>query len=113
MSSFSVIALQASGLWPSCFPALVVIAQGAVGPDSVVMVAPTLNQDLGFAQRVEDLAVEQLNLEAGIKTLTIAVFPGSAWGDKSDFGADGPNPSTHLLGYKFRAIVRSYEVGRA
>ena len=35
------------------------VSQGAVRPDSIVVVAPFLDQDLGFAQGVEDLAVEE------------------------------------------------------
>ena len=51
------------------------VAQRAMRSDCVVMVPPTLDQDLSFAQRIEDLAVEQLVAEAGIETLTVAVFP--------------------------------------
>ena len=34
------------------------VAEGTVGPDSIVMVAPALDQDLRLAEGVEDLAVE-------------------------------------------------------
>jgi len=51
------------------------VAQGAVRSDCVEVVPPAFDQDLGFSQRVEDLAVEQLISEAGIEALTIAVFP--------------------------------------
>ena len=52
------------------------IAQGAVGPDSIVMVTPALDEDLGLAYRVEHLAIEQLVAEAGVEAFAIAVFPG-------------------------------------
>jgi hypothetical protein len=51
------------------------VAQGSVRSNCVEVVPPAFDQDLGFAQRVEDLAVEQLISEAGIEALTIAVFP--------------------------------------
>ena len=35
-------------------------------PPGVIVEAPLLDDDLGFLQRVEDLAVEQLVAEAGI-----------------------------------------------
>jgi hypothetical protein len=38
---------------------LVVVAERGVRPDGIVVAAPTLDGDLGFAYRVEDLAIEQ------------------------------------------------------
>lgn len=35
------------------------VSQSAVRSDGVVVVAPPLDQDLGFAQRVKNLAVQQ------------------------------------------------------
>ena len=35
-------------------------------PDSVVVPPPTLDDDLGLAQRVEDLAIEQLVAQPGV-----------------------------------------------
>ena len=58
------------GLW--CWGA---VAQGAVGPDSVVVAAPFLDQDLGFAQRVEELTVEEFIAETGIEAFTVAILP--------------------------------------
>ena len=52
------------------------VAQGAMGPDGVVMTAPALDQDLSLAQGVKDLPVEQLITEAGVEALAVAVFPG-------------------------------------
>ncbi len=46
-------------------------------PDGVVMATPALDDDLCFAQRVEDLTVEQLVTQSGIEALDVAVLPGA------------------------------------
>jgi hypothetical protein len=43
------------------------VSQGAVGPDGVVVAEPFLDQDLGFAEGVEELAVEEFIAETGIE----------------------------------------------
>lgn len=52
------------------------VSQGALGPDCVVEAAPFLDQDLGFAQGVEELAVEEFIAETGIEAFTVAILPG-------------------------------------
>jgi hypothetical protein len=42
------------------------------------MSSGTLDDDLGLAQSVENLAVEQLNAKAGVEALDVAVLPGAA-----------------------------------
>jgi hypothetical protein len=49
-----------------------------VGPDRVVVASPALDDDLGPAQSVEDLAVEQLIAKAGVEALDVGVLPGAA-----------------------------------
>ena len=44
--------------------------------DGIVVAAPTLDDDLGFPQRVEDLAIEQFVPQAGIEALDVTVLPG-------------------------------------
>ena len=51
------------------------VSQGAVRPDGIVMLAPLLDQDLGIAERTEDLAVEQLIPEAGVAAFDVAILP--------------------------------------
>ena len=46
-----------------------------MGPDGIVMTAPALDDNLRLAESVEDLAVEQLVPEPGIKALDIAILP--------------------------------------
>src|SRR5262245_4570664 len=48
------------------------------GADRVVVASPTLDDDLGLAQSVENLAVEQLIAKAGVEALDVAVLPGAA-----------------------------------
>jgi hypothetical protein len=81
-----------------------------VGSDCLVVVPPSFDQNLGFAQCVEDFAIEQFVSEPGIEGFTIAVFSRRSLGDKRGFRTDGPNPSPHILGDKFDAIVRLYEL---
>ena len=45
-------------------------------PDRVVVASPALDDDLGLAQSVEDLAVEQLIAKAGVEALDVAVLLG-------------------------------------
>jgi hypothetical protein len=42
-----------------------------------LMPSPTLDDDLGLAQSVEDLAVEQLIAKSGVEALDVAVLPGA------------------------------------
>src|SRR4051795_12404924 len=51
------------------------VAEGCMRPDGIVMTAPALDDDLRLAESVEDLAVEQLVPEPGIKALDIAILP--------------------------------------
>ena len=45
-----------------------------MGPDCIVVASPALDDDLGLAQSVEDLAVEQLIAKAGVEALDVAVI---------------------------------------
>ncbi len=44
-------------------------------PDGIVMVSPALNENLGFAERGEDLTVKQLISELAIKALIVSILP--------------------------------------
>ncbi len=69
------------------------VSEGAVWPDSVVVLTPLLDQRLGFLQRVEDLAIEQLVPQLSIEALVVAVLPRTAgldvvrWSQKIGQGA--------------------------
>ena len=51
------------------------IPERCLGPDRVVMTTPALDDDLGLAERVEDLSVEQLVPEAGVEAFDKAILP--------------------------------------
>src|SRR5947208_3390441 len=80
-------------------------------PDGVVVPSPTLDDDLGLAQHVEDLAVEQLVAQARIEALDEAVLPWTARGDVGGLCADGADPILHGLGDKLRAVVGTDVLG--
>ena len=55
-------------------------------PDRVVMPPPSLNDDLCFLQRVEDLAIQKLISQLRVEALTIAILPGAAGHDVGGLG---------------------------
>ena len=82
-------------------------------PDGIVMPAPALDDDLRLAQRVEDLAVEQLVAEPGIEALDIAILPGAARRDVGGLGPDRRDPLLDGLGDELRAVVGADVAGHA
>src|SRR4029077_6621268 len=69
--------------------------------------------DLGLAQTVEDLAVEQLVAKAGVEAFNVAVLPGAASLDVSGLGADSCDPLLHGLGDELRSVVGADVTGDA
>src|SRR5260221_12695542 len=61
--------------------------------------------DLGLAQSVEDLAVEQLIAKAGVEALDVAVLPRAAPLDVGGLGTDSRDPFLHGLGDELRSVV--------
>jgi hypothetical protein len=49
-----------------------------VRSDGVVVLAPLLNENLGFFQGIEDFAVEQFIPHFAIEAFDVAVLPGAA-----------------------------------
>ena len=52
------------------------IAQCTMGSLSVVVIPPSFDNNLGFPQRVEDFAIQQLFAHSPIEALAISVLPG-------------------------------------
>ena len=75
--------------------------------DGVVVVAPTLDYDVGLLETVEDFSVEKLILQFAVERLAIAVLPGTSGFDVERFGSDVSKPLAHDLGRHLRAIVGS------
>src|SRR5262245_9238952 len=81
------------------------ISDRGVGSCRVVVASPALDDDLGLAQGVEDLAVEQLIAKAGVEALDVAVLPRAAPLDVSGFGTDSRDPLLRGLGHELRSVV--------
>ena len=81
------------------------IAQCTVWAFCVVVSPPLFDQNLSFAQAVEDLTVEQLIPEPAIEAFTVSVLPRAAGFDVSCLGANGGDPVSDSLGDKFRPIT--------
>src|ERR687885_3051659 len=78
------------------------IAERSVRAHRVVVPPPALDDDLRLAQRVEDLAIEQLVAQPGIERFDVAVLPGRARGNVGRLGAEGRDPGPDRLGHEFR-----------
>ena len=74
-------------------------------PDRVVVSPPAFDDDLGLAQGVEDLAIEQLITQARIEALDVAVLPGTARCDVGGLCTYRRDPLLHSLGHELWSIV--------
>src|SRR5215475_4197919 len=81
--------------------------------DRVVVAPPALDDDLGLAQCVEDLAVEQLIAQARIETLDEAILPRAARCDVRRLCPDRADPFLHGLGNELGAIIGTNVPGYA
>lgn len=75
--------------------------------DGVVVSPPCLDQDLGFGEAEEQLAIEQLVAQLAVEALAIAVFPRTSRFDIGGFGAYGGDPIAERAGNELRPIVGS------
>ena len=57
-------------------------------PLRVVVIPPSLDEDLGFTQRHEDLTAQQLVTQLAIKALDVPVLPGTSRLDVQSLHAD-------------------------
>jgi hypothetical protein len=74
-------------------------------PDSVVVPSPAFDDDLGFAQCVEDLAVEELVAQTCIEAFDEAVLPRAAWRNVGGLRPDRADPILYGLGDELRAVI--------
>ncbi len=77
-------------------------------PNGIVVTAPTLDYDLGFPQRVEDLAIEQFIAQAGIEALDVTVLSRAARFDVGRLRPDCADPVLHRFGDELWAVVEEY-----
>ena len=80
------------------------VADRGMRPDGVVVPSPTLDDDLGLAQGVEDLAIEKLAAEPRIKAFDVPVLPRA---DVGGLCADSADPIPHRLGDEPGAVIRT------
>ena len=73
----------------------------------VVVLAPLLDQHLGFGQAVEHLAPKQLVTQLAVEALHVAVLPRTTRLDVSCLGAHALDPILHRTGHKLRPVVRA------
>jgi len=72
----------------------------------VVVPPPAFDDDLGLAQAVEDLAIQELVPELGVEAFAVAVLPGAAGLDVGGPGAYGPDPVPNRCGDELGAVAR-------
>ena len=75
--------------------------------DGVVVVAPLLDEDLGFLEAAEDFAIEQLVPQLAVEAFAIAVLPGATRFDVERLGTNTRQPAPYDLGGHLRAVVGS------
>ncbi len=74
-------------------------------PDCVVVPPPSFDQHLGFLQRVEDLAIEQLVPQLSIEALVVAVLPRTAGLDVEGLYVDPAEPIPDRFRRELAAVV--------
>src|SRR5437764_10093633 len=79
------------------------VADRGMRANHIVVPSPTLDDDLGLAQGVEDLAIEKLVAQPRIKAFDVSVLPRTAWGDVGGLCADSADPILHGFGDELRA----------
>jgi hypothetical protein len=75
--------------------------------------SPVLDDDLGLAQGVEDLAVEQFVAQTGFEAFDEPVLPWATGGDVGGLGADRGDPLLHRFGDKLWAVIGTDVPGNA
>jgi len=76
-----------------------------VGPEGVVLNAPSFDEYLGFFQGVKDLAIKQFVSEFTVEAFTVAVFPRAARFDVEGSYACSFEPLAYCLSGEFRAVI--------
>jgi hypothetical protein len=73
--------------------------------DGGVVALPAFDDDLGLAQSVEDLSIEQLIAKVCIEAVDVVVLSQAAALDICGFGTNSRYPFLHGLGDELRSIV--------
>jgi hypothetical protein len=78
-----------------------------VRPERVVEHAPSLDDDLGFSECVEQLTVEQFVSEFAVERLAVAVLSGAAGRDIERPRTEACQPATQIPGDHLGTIVHT------
>jgi hypothetical protein len=78
-----------------------------VRPAFVVVNAPLLDGDLGFAQGVVDLAIQAFVAELAVEAFAVAILPGTTGFDLQWCSTHSFEPCPQRAGNKFRSVVRT------
>ena len=76
-----------------------------MGSCGVIVVPQFFDNNLGFPQRVEDLAVQQFITHSSVEAFAVSVFPGLPRLNVSRLGSHGFDPIPDSFGDEFRAVV--------
>ena len=74
-------------------------------PDSIVLSAPVLDENLCLFEGVEDLNIEQTISEFAVETFTVSVLPRTAGFDEQRGGSKPAQPLTHCPGCELWSVV--------
>ena len=80
-------------------------------PHCVVVIPPPIDQDLGFTQRIEDLAIKQLVSEFTVEALDESILPRVPRLDIQRGHTHMAQPVSDRLGRKLSTVVRSDVLG--
>ncbi len=89
------------------------VLQAALRPGLVVVLAPGLDDDLGFAARAEPFDGQALVAELAVEALVGAVLPGLARVVEHGRDALTGDPLQDGLADEFRPVVRAHEQRRS
>jgi hypothetical protein len=82
-----------------------------VGPERVVLLAPSLYEHLSFLQGIEDLRVERLVPKLTVETFAVPVLPWTPRFDEKGSYTSSFEPLAYSVGSEFRAVIRSDMLG--
>ena len=78
-----------------------------MGPDRIVMTAPSLDENLSLVERRELLTFKQLVTELGVEALAIAILPWAARFNVERLHTDPTEPTAHVASDELRAVIGS------
>jgi hypothetical protein len=81
------------------------VSERRMSHDGGVVALPAFDDDLGLAQSVEDLSIEQLIAKVCIEAVDVVVLSQAAALDICGFGTNSRYPFLHGLGDELRSIV--------